>query len=268
MTAHGAAAALEWSRPRIWRMETGQIQMRPTDVEAMCRLYGASADTIDAMKALARETKAKGWWHSYGEAAVPPWFELYVGLEQAATRIREYHVTLVPGLLQTQQYMSEVIHLDLPDMAERDRQHRLALRLARQKLLARVLPPAPQLDVILSESVLRRPLSDRRAMARQLHHLIGADERHNVTVRVVPFSAGLHSGASCDSFVIFDFPGVGPHPEPSTIYHESVVGALYLDKPHEIQTYEGFWNSVAKLALDEGESRRLLSKIAEEYEHA
>ena len=106
MTAHGVAAALEWSRPRIWRMETGQIQMRPTDVEAMCRLYGASPETIEAMKALARETKAKGWWHAHGENAVPPWFELFVGLEQAATRLRQYQTSLVPGLLQTQRYAS------------------------------------------------------------------------------------------------------------------------------------------------------------------
>ncbi|SCE96312.1 Scr1 family TA system antitoxin-like transcriptional regulator, partial [Micromonospora marina] len=171
MTA--AAKELEWSAPRIWRYETGQVPMHPNDVEAMCRVYGASRDTIETMRSLARETKAHGWWHSYGEA-IKDWFKLYVGLEAAATKIRHYETNLVPGLLQTVEYMRELIAIDQPSLPDAESQAKVDVRLRRQRLLARAVPRAPYLDVILNEAVVRRPLRDRHALARQFDALVVA----------------------------------------------------------------------------------------------
>ncbi|MGW3604957.1 MULTISPECIES: hypothetical protein [unclassified Micromonospora] len=70
--------------------------MRVLDVKAMCELYHVSAEMTDAMRGLAAETKSKGWWHASGDA-VPSWFELYVGLESAAAKLRRYDESLVPG---------------------------------------------------------------------------------------------------------------------------------------------------------------------------
>ena len=52
------------------------------------------------MLRLAREAARPGWWHQYGEI-LPGWFEFYIGLEAAASRIRTYEMQFVPGLLQT-----------------------------------------------------------------------------------------------------------------------------------------------------------------------
>ncbi len=190
VTVVAAAKELEWSTPRIWRYETGQVPVHPNDAAAMCRVYGATPETTETMRALARETKAHGWWHSYGEA-IKDWFKLYVGLETAATKIRHYEANLVPGLLQTVEYMTEVIATDNPQMSEVDRQAKVDVRLRRQRLLARAVPRAPYLDVILNEAVLRRPLREPAAMVRQLDALVVASERHNITIRVLPLSAGL-----------------------------------------------------------------------------
>jgi hypothetical protein len=62
----------------------------------MCRLYGATEDMTKALMALARETKAKGWWQRY-EDVVPEWFDLFVGLEGAANRKADYEHSVVPG---------------------------------------------------------------------------------------------------------------------------------------------------------------------------
>jgi Domain of unknown function (DUF5753) len=113
--------------------------------------------------------------------------------------------------------------------------------------------------------VLRRPISNRHAMVEQLRHLATSNDRHNVAVRIVPLSAGLHSGAVAGSFTILDFPGDGRDPEPSTVYTESLSGALYLEKPKEVETYQAIWNSLVGLALDEAQSLPLISQIAEEY---
>ena len=265
MTLQGVATTLEWSRQRVWRMETAQVPVRPTDVEALCRLYRTEQAMTGQLLSLARETKAKGWWHSYGDDAVPPWFELYVGFEQTATTLRKYQADLVPGLLQTQGYTREVIDLDHPQMSPVDKALRLALRQQRQALLSRVLPPAPTLNVYLSEAVLRRPVPNRRAMREQLRFLARSHRRHNIGLRVVPLRAGLHAGAVAGSFTILDFPDAGPHPEPTIVYIESLAGALYLDKPAEVRTYTMMWASLSRLALSEEDSARLISLIAEEY---
>src|ERR1035438_10402721 len=85
-SARAAARDLERSEPTLWRIETGQVSVRSLDVKAMCELYRATPEMTGALMALAKETKARGWWQAYGDV-VPEWFDLYIGLEAAATRI-------------------------------------------------------------------------------------------------------------------------------------------------------------------------------------
>jgi hypothetical protein len=260
-----AADALEWSPQKIWRIENGAVAMRSLDVEAMCRIYGASAEVTEALMALARETKARGWWHSYGDT-VPAWFSLYVGLESAASHLRRYEPELVPGLLQTKAYTRALIDVHNPAATDSDRDRLTAVRMERQGLLSRRLPAPPQLDVILNEHVLRRPLRDCQAMAGQLDHLTHMAERPNISVRVLPMSAGLHAAVTAGAFVILDFPANGTRePEPSTVYSEGLTGALYLDKPAEVTAYAAAWIRLAQVALGEGESEALIKAAAEEY---
>ena len=98
-----AAEELEFSRARMYRIEGGESPLRKIDVEAMCRMYDASDEITEVLIALSRESKAKGWWHAYGDV-VPAWFELYVGMEQAARQLRQYAPSVIPGLLQTREY--------------------------------------------------------------------------------------------------------------------------------------------------------------------
>jgi hypothetical protein len=262
-----AAEQLEWSTPKIWRIESGATSLRALDVEAMCRLYGAPAETTAALMGLARESKARGWWHAYGDA-IPAWFELYVSLETAASHLRQYGPELIPGLLQTAAYATEVFVLHHPDMPSEEVARGVAVRLERQKLLTRARPPAPRLAAVLSEAVLRRPLRDRAAMTEQFRHLLRVGRLPNVSIRVLPLRAGLHPGAVAGgSFTILDFPdlGLARGAEPTTVYSDGLTGALYLDKPDEIAAYEKVWASIVAATLDETQSMRLIAAIAKEH---
>lgn len=268
VTLDAAAEALEYSRQKIWRIESGLGPVRVLDVRAMCELYGVSAELTEVMKGLATETKSKGWWHAYGDA-VPSWFELYVGLESAAAHLRRYDESLIPGLLQTRRYALGLYHPGSRLSAE-DRERAVEVRMQRQGLLTRRLPKPPRLEVALSEAVLRRPVGGLGVMTGQLSYLLEASEMSNVSVRVVPLAAGPHPGAVAGSFVILDFPatrGGRAAPEPSVVYSESLTGALYLDKPDELAAYESTWNGVEALALSEAESRDMIKRIAGELRH-
>jgi transcriptional regulator with XRE-family HTH domain len=41
LTVKLAASLMEWSEPKLWRIETGQTALRALDVRAMCAAYGA-----------------------------------------------------------------------------------------------------------------------------------------------------------------------------------------------------------------------------------
>ncbi len=69
---------------------------------------------------LANETKAPGWWQAYCDA-VPDWFDVYVGLEAAATRMTKYESELVPGLFQTEAYARAIIRPEVPRPGDADR---------------------------------------------------------------------------------------------------------------------------------------------------
>ncbi len=263
MSVKTAAARLEWSEAKIWRIETGQVALRSFDVEAMCRVYGAPAELTRALMGLAKETKAKGWWHAYGDV-IPEGFDVYIGLEEAASQLSWYEAELVPGLLQTEDYARAVIKVDKPDVDDEEIERRVHLRIARQGLIRRHTAP-PDLHVVLDEGILRRPVGGHAVMAAQLNSLTEVSELPNVALRIAPFDVGAHYGMTSGPFVILRFPlnGNGEESEPATVYVDGFTGDLYLDKPREVGQYMKAFEGIWRIALDEPTSRDLIHRGAE-----
>lgn len=265
LTVRVAAKELEWSEAKIWRIETGQTSLRSLDVEAMCKVYGASAELTDALKGLAKETKARGWWHCYGDV-IPEGFDVYIGLEEAVAELDWYESELVPGLLQTADYARTLIRADNPGIDEAEIDRRVHVRTARQRLLTR--PAAsPTLHAVLNEAILRRPVGGPRVMAAQLDRLTEAGELPHVSIRVMPFSAGLHHGIMSGPFVVLRFPrnANGDEAEPPIVYVDGFTGDLYLDKQREIDRYAMAFADINRAALGEAESRDVIQRATKEF---
>ncbi len=265
LTVRAAAVRLEWSEAKIWRIETGQVALRSLDVEAMCKIYGAQPQLTEALMGLAKETKARGWWHAYGDV-IPEWLDVYIGLEEAASAFSGYESELVPGLLQTERYAYTLIKAGNPGVDEDEINRRVHVRLARQALLTRVTAP-PRLDIVLNEAIIRRPVGGNEVMVNQLSRLAEASELPNVSLRIMPFSAGLHYGVMSGPFVILRFPlnGDGKETEPPTVYIDGFTGALYLDKPSEIERYSQAFSDIWDTSLGEVPSRDLIQQAAREF---
>jgi transcriptional regulator with XRE-family HTH domain len=266
LTVKAAAGQLEWSEAKMWRIETGQTSLRSLDVQAMCAVYGAPSELTEALMALAKETKARGWWMSYGDV-IPEGFDIYIGLEEAAARLSWYESELVPGLFQTADYARTLIQTHNPGVESTEIERRVQLRLARQTLLTRV-SQAPELRIVLNEAILRRPVGGNNVMAGQLEHLVGVSELPNVSIKVMPFSAGLHYGIMSGPFVTLEFPanGAGQPTEPPTVYVDSFTGALFLDKPHEIERYDRAFSHIWQVARNEIDSRTLMAQAIRELQ--
>jgi hypothetical protein len=263
LTVRAAAGELEWSEPKIWRIETGQTAMRSHDVDLMCRIYGVSEELTTALVGLAKETKSKGWWHAFGDV-IPSYFDVYVGLEGAASQICWYESELVPGLLQTAEYAAALIRTAVPHLDADEVDRRVAFRMSRQTLLTRPVA-APDLTVVLNEAVIRRPVGGAQVMVGQLTRLIDVGELPNVSVRVLPFVAGAHRGVLSGPFVLLRFPADRPgrDPEPPIVYMENPTGALYLDKAQEIDYYAAAFADVLH-RTEETASRELIAAVVRE----
>ena len=267
LTVRAAAKELERSEPTLWRIENGLTSVRSVEVGVMCRLYGANEQLTVALMALAKQTKAKGWWQAYGDV-LPEWFDLFVGLEAAATAMDEYEHSIVPGLFQSEGYARTTMAAFNPRWPADEIDRRVGLRRARQAILTRMIDP-PQLRVALREPVLVAPVGGRTVMADQLEHLATISELPNVSLRVVPVSVGYHPGILTGSFTIMRFPPPpsGLHGEPPTIYKETYTGSLYLDKPAEIARFVTAFEAIWDAALGERPSRDLIARTAEDMRH-
>ncbi|CAL9470913.1 hypothetical protein SUDANB176_02839 [Streptomyces sp. enrichment culture] len=107
LTCAQVGQSLDWSGSKVNRMETGSGRVQPSDVDALCRFYGTSDELREFLKSLAREAKTRGWWRVHG-AGAPEWFNIYIGLEQDASTLRQYRCELLPGLMQTEAYAREL----------------------------------------------------------------------------------------------------------------------------------------------------------------
>lgn len=250
MTTRTAAQQLEWSEAKIWRIETGQTSLRSLDVEAMCKVYGAPGDIVAPLTALARETKARGWWTGYGDV-IAEGYDAYIGLEEAAWALRSYEHALIPGLLQTEGYTRAMLAAARPSAPATEIDRRVQLRAARQQLVVRAEAPV-RLDAVITEAALTHRIGDAGVHAEQLEHLLRLCELPTVRVRMVPTESGYHDGMETGRFVMLEFPDgrMGEPPEPPVVYIEAFTGPVYLDKEPDIERYRKAFAGIEAAAVD------------------
>src|ERR1700758_4128508 len=168
ITREEAGYAIRASGSKISRMELGRVSFKERDVTDLLKLYGVDEEETATLVALAIQANSPGWWHKYGDV-LPDWFQVYVGLEEAASLIRLYEVQFVPGLLQTADYARAVIKLGLPSASPEEVERRVGLRMARQEVLTKA--GGPRLWAVVDEAALRRPIGGGEVMRAQLVRL-------------------------------------------------------------------------------------------------
>jgi hypothetical protein len=232
----------------------------------LIEIYGVDEDRAAGMKGLAQQAAEKSWWHEFGDL-IPANFSVYMGLESAALKLTTYQPDLVPGLLQTPEYIRMLVRAGNPELSETDIEGRVQLKARRQHQITRKTKAAT-LDVVLGETVLRRVIGGPTVMAAQLRQLADASTLPNVTISVLPFSAGYPTGDQIGPFVILEFgtDSRGEPVEPTIVYAENYTGDMYSEKVGTVQRYAQAYERIRQAALDEASSRSLLRNIAREYQ--
>lgn len=253
LTIDEVGEKLECSASKISRIETGHVGVTPRDVRDMLELYAIDEDQREALVQLAREARKKGWWHAYNEVFTGS----FVGLESDASSLHTHQAVLVPGLLQTEDYMRAVIRAIRPDHGEEEVSRRVAARVTRQKLLNDTQPP--EYWAILDEAVLHRTVGGPEIMRTQLLRLIELSDLPHVTLQVVPFGAGAHAGME-GPFLILGFPEPA---DPDVVYVENTTTGSYLEEPSDVYRYTLMFDHLRASALNPADSLHRVKQAAD-----
>jgi transcriptional regulator with XRE-family HTH domain len=255
LTAEAVAARLVVTPSKISRMETGQRPATLRDIKDLCELYQVDDELRDELTLLARQARERSWWKTYSDLGDVP---LLVDYQEGASAITEYETSLVPGLLQTEEYARAAIRGYLPNIREEVLNERVEARLIRQKLLENEDPP--RYRVLIDEAVLHRQTGGSQVLKRQLLRLGEVSRlRSHVSIQVIPFAAGAHPGMS-SAFSLVEFPKESLTP---IVAAESLAGSLFMDRAEDVKRYREASDDLRDKALNPAHSMTFITQIAE-----
>jgi transcriptional regulator with XRE-family HTH domain len=257
LTQGQVADALVWSLSKVNRIESGEVTISNTDLDAMLRLFGIQdQDIIDGLTADARAARRRGWWDEsrYREHLTPATLQL-LQFESQASAIRAFQIAVFPGLLQTRDYAASVIGEVAEEMPQETRGLRLEVRMRRQEEMRRRSDP-PQLYIILDEFIPQRTMGTAEIMAEQLRMIGERARKPNVHLRMLPSDEGVY--ALIGAFNIYD---IGDE-ENAVLYREGGVDDEFVHTVDRVRRYRLRFEQMWKLCLKE---EATLSVIEAQY---
>ena len=253
------AAAINWSPSKISRYERAKTGMPPREVQKLIDYYEVPEPERSQILTLAKEAAQRGWWEDFSDILSDD-YRQFIGLEHEASSIAIWHVSVIPGLLQTEEYARNIIssYSRVEPIAPSIITRLVRVRMRRQQVLER---DGLELSVVLDESILRRRIGDQKLMYDQLQHLAGEADRPNVTLQIFPLDA-QHTVLG-ESFVIFGF---GTEPEAmlrDVVSAEHLRSGYNLESERETYLHRLALKMLADESLDPAASKALILDTAE-----
>jgi transcriptional regulator with XRE-family HTH domain len=238
------------SPSKLSRLEAGTGGVKERDLRDLCEIYGVGDAERDQLMNLAKQSREETWWQ-HRDPDLP---ERYVGLEAAASAIRDFKTDVIPGLLQTDGYAHAVLAATLPEgTAPTTVDDLAATRRTRQAILAGDRPL--QLRVVFDEAAAHRLVGGRAVMREQLNALADYAKQPYISLRMLAFEAGAHP-ALASNFTILQF----EQPlTPDVVFIEGLSGNRYLEARDETARYGRIFDRICDLSLSE---RKTVTKLA------
>jgi transcriptional regulator with XRE-family HTH domain len=255
LTFEAAAAVLECGKAKISRIETGVNGIRPVELRALLKAYGVTDEALtEALLDMAREGRTKGWWNRYGEVLSDGFADL-AEMDSKAVSLHTWETILVPGLLQTADYMRVLFRRGRLDVADEELEHHVAGRTHRQ--LALDNENAPELWAVIYEPVLHAKFGGPTVMREQFLHLARMAQRDHVTIQVLPYTAESHRGVN-GSFTIVNTPPPGM----GVVRADTIATSLYIEEDAQVCAYKTVFDQLRAAALGPVPSLELIRSSA------
>lgn len=181
------------------------------------------------------------------------WTETWLAAEAHANMIENFEISVIPGLLQTEEYAHAVLRFSRHPSIDVD--EFLRRRMERQAILVDENPPL--CVFVIDEYALRRTVGDREVMSRQLSRLRELATWPNIVIKVIPFGAEYYPGcpfmiARLDGAVVANL--------------DSVLDAQVVEGYEDIAEITRVWEDIREVALSAKESLELIERALETWE--
>lgn len=254
------AAAINRDNGVLSRWETGERTPKPEQVAQILTKLGVEGCEYDEIMTLAYGT-AESQWVATSLPEQRQQMTAYVHWEQNATRIVEVAPLLVPGILQTSEYISAI--MSAPGVPTGEIALRVTSRIGRREVIERQHRPASLL-VLLGQSALNQHIGGRRTMLGQLAHLLELAARPNIEVRIVPDRAGWHPGLE-GAFTLIESATAAPiRNAPDTV---SIVfvgtrrSVLMLHEGADVEAYQRAVDGILAMSLPPDRSAKFIAEL-------
>jgi transcriptional regulator with XRE-family HTH domain len=260
------ATALGWSASKISRIENGRIGISPGDLDRLVVLYDLPEEQAAHLRRLAPAARTRGWWDAYADSLSAGYAGL-LRLESGSQALRSYCAVVPHPLVMTPDYIRQVVLAtwQTPSAPEISRRVRVCLR--RQAVLdVQESRAGLAFSAVIDEAVLRRAAAPARStggvavLKGQLDHLVAIAERPNVTIQVLPYSAGIPP-VSAGSFSILESRATGAA---DVVYLENKTRIFFVDAEAEVDRYERDFDLLTEMALPPAESVDVIREVARE----
>ncbi|GAB3294601.1 helix-turn-helix transcriptional regulator [Parasphingorhabdus pacifica] len=245
---------LGWSESKVSRVELAQHKLSETDLSSVLAILGVTGTEREKLLKLARDINQPAWWE-FG-LDLSPQLTALLDAEQRAVRITQCALHVLPGLLQTRPYSRALFHGFHTDSDEIDRH--INVRQLRQGILYKQHPV--ELAVYLDESVLQRPVGGPQVMSEQLRHLHHMSLADNIALRIMPISAGAHTGLQ-GTFVLLDFVR-----DRSIVHVEQRHASAFFDDAEDVAPFKSAADDLRKVAIPRSDSTELIADYVRRHE--
>lgn len=247
LTQAQVAEEMDWSVSKVIRIETGAVGLSITDLRALLQLYGVEdRAAIDVLVEMGKASRRRAWWDGFREFLNETMIK-FIGLESSASIFRQYQDEVVPGLLQTSDYVRAIQDLYDTDAAVIEK--RIEVRIKRQEILDPGNPA--KFFFVVDERVFRRVVGGPEVMREQLERLREFNRQSNISIQVIPFSAGLHVGLKLGSFSVLEFPG--DDQDHVAAVEQASAGLVLEDRPELVSEYVEAFLQLEDVAVSQDE---------------
>jgi transcriptional regulator with XRE-family HTH domain len=249
--AKAVARSAVMSASKLSRIETGKISPSADDVDRILTAIGVSDDAkaeyMDAARAAATEATA---WRLIQRAGLHKAQQRLRDVEAQLSLLRLFQPALVPGLLQTPEYMRAILSR-YDDLSEEAVRRTASARIDRQEVL---YDESKTLQFVITEPVLRWLIVPPTVMAGQLDRLVSASRLPSVDIRVVPIGGRKHDIPN-HAFVIQD---------DRVVAVETVHAEVIVTDPRDVSLYVSKFEGFSENAVSGDDMRTLVEGIRDE----
>lgn len=239
------------SPSKLSKIETGKAPASVADVERLLTTIGVSEEIKAKYMAAVRDQATEATaWRLYRRLGFHRKQQQIRALEQSMGALKLFQPSLIPGLLQTPEYVRAV--LSRKDLGDDALVRAIAARLDRQEVL---YDATKILRFIITESVIRWRLLPAAMMAGQLDRLISVSRLPNVEIRIVPLDM-RQADVPAHSFVIRD---------DRVVTVETVHAELVVTDPRDVALYLQKFDGFERAALSGDEMRTMVGAVRDDF---